>query len=112
MIKIASSFSRVATLAVVTLGLSGCSNMDDMQQRIVSGSAIGVVTGAVATAATGGCVACGIAIGGAVGAAGGYIVHELDVNTRDGSSPPPPQQTSYNNNNSVPQGYPPGGYQN
>jgi osmotically inducible lipoprotein OsmB len=120
--KTNSAFTRIALLALVALGLGGCSNMDEMQQRMLSGGAIGVTAGALTTVVTGGCVACGMAIGGAVGTAGGYIVHELDTNTRSDSSsssssaPPPPIPSSYNsssnNASSVPQGYPPGGYQN
>ena len=109
-----ANFTRMAVLGLVMLGLGACSNMDDMQQRMVSGGAIGIGAGAVTTVVTGGCVACGMAIGGAVGTAGGYLVHELDANTRSDSSPPPPppMQSSYNNNSGVPQGYPAGGYGN
>jgi osmotically inducible lipoprotein OsmB len=110
-----SAFKRTAILGLVVLGLGGCSNMDQMQQQMLSGGAIGVTAGALTTVVTGGCVACGMAIGGAVGTAGGYLVHELDANTRSSdSSPPPPIPSSYNsssnNVSNVPQGYPPGGY--
>jgi len=85
-----SRLTRTAVLALTVLGLGACSNMDDMQQRMVSGGAIGVGAGAVTTVITGGCIACGMAIGGAVGTAGGYLVHAIDANTRSDSSPPPP----------------------
>lgn len=111
MIKVNSGFTRTAVLGLVVLGLGACSNMDDMQQRMVSGGAIGVGAGAITTVVTGGCVACGMAIGGAVGTAGGYLVHELDAQTRSDSSPPP-VPSSYNSSSNVPQGYPQGGYQN
>jgi osmotically inducible lipoprotein OsmB len=107
MMKTNSAFVRVAVLALTVLGLGACSNMDQMQQRMVSGGAIGVTAGAVTTVVTGGCVACGMAIGGAVGTAGGYIVDQIDNNTRGSGSSTPPVQ-SYNSNSGVPQGYPSG----
>lgn len=55
------------------LALGGCTGMSDTQQRTLSGGAIGAGTGAAAGVLTGGCVSCGAVIGGAVGAAGGYI---------------------------------------
>lgn len=58
---------------VGALALSGCSGMNDTQQRTLSGGAIGAGTGAAAGLLTGGCMTCGAVIGGAVGAAGGYI---------------------------------------
>lgn len=61
----------VALAGVLTLG--ACSGMNDTQQRTLSGGAIGAGVGGVAGALTGGCVSCGAVIGGAVGAAGGYI---------------------------------------
>src|ERR1700683_3597220 len=99
--KTNSAFTRIALLTLVALGLGGCSNMDEMQQRMLSGGAIGVTAGALTTVVTGGCVACGMAIGGAGGPAGGSIVHEVDTNTRSDSSSsppsaPPPIPSSYN----------------
>jgi osmotically inducible lipoprotein OsmB len=82
MAKFASSATRAGVIALALLNLAGCNNMDEMQQRMVSGGAIGVTVGAVGTVLTGGCVACGAAIGGAVGTAGGYIVDKLDNNTK------------------------------
>ena len=104
-----SAFARFALAGLLVANLGGCSNMDENQQRMVSGGAIGVAAGAVTTVVTGGCIACGMAIGGAVGSAGGYLIGKLDETTRSTSSPPPPpiQQSSYNG---VPQGYPTGGY--
>ncbi len=66
--------------AVMVLVLGGCSNMSDTQQRVVSGAGIGVASGAVVTVLTGGCVECGAAIGGAVGAAAGYVVDMVNKN--------------------------------
>jgi len=66
--------------ALGVVALSGCSNMNDTQQRVVSGTAIGAGVGAVGTVVTGGCVSCGTAIGAAAGAGAGYIYdqHEKD----------------------------------
>jgi hypothetical protein len=63
----------VALAALALLGTAACSNMNDTQQRTVSGGAIGAGVGAVGTALTGGCVWCGTLIGGAVGAGAGYL---------------------------------------
>ena len=107
MMKI-GSFTRGVTVALTVLSLSGCANMDETQQRMVSGGAIGVAVGAVGTVVTGGCIACGMAIGGAVGTATGYVVQKLDSTTKTNSGA---QSSGYGNgNNSAPQGYPPGGY--
>lgn len=67
----------IPVLALSIVALSGCSGMNDTQQRVLSGGAIGAGTGAAITAVTGGCVACGAAIGGAVGAAGGYVYDQM-----------------------------------
>ncbi len=60
-------------ILIAGLGLGACSNMSNTEQRVLSGGAIGAGVGAAGTALTGGCVACGAAIGGAVGAGAGYI---------------------------------------
>ena len=69
---------KTATILVVAsaLGLSACSGLSDRDQKMLSGGAIGAGVGAVGTVITGGCVTCGAAIGGAVGAGAGYIMHE------------------------------------
>ncbi len=69
---------NLALVAVVGLGLSACTWIYDTQQRTLSGGAIGAGVGAAGTLATGGCVACGAAIGGAAGAAGGYIYDQVE----------------------------------
>jgi osmotically inducible lipoprotein OsmB len=67
----------VAALAVfLGLGLAGCSGMNDTQQATLSGGAIGAAVGAAGTALTGGCVSCGAALGGAVGAGSGYVIEK------------------------------------
>ena len=65
-------------LAASILFLSACSNMNDTQQRTLSGAGVGAGVGAVGTVMTGGCVACGAAIGAGVGAAGGYVYDQIE----------------------------------
>ncbi|HYM33304.1 MAG TPA: hypothetical protein VEU47_18545 [Candidatus Cybelea sp.] len=59
------------------LVLGGCSSMSDTEQRTLSGAAIGTGAGALAFWMTGGCTACGAAIGGAVGAGAGYVYDQV-----------------------------------
>lgn len=61
---------------LLTLSMTACTNMNNTQQRTLSGGAIGAGVGAVGTVMTGGCVACGAAIGGAVGAGTGYVIDQ------------------------------------
>lgn len=67
-----SRTSRTALLLVCLASLGACSNLTPKEQRMLSGAAIGTTAGALGTALTGGCVACGAAVGGAVGAGSGY----------------------------------------
>lgn len=66
-------YMTCATLAVVALSVSACSNMSTRDQRMLSGAGIGAGTGAAIGAVTGGSPVTGAVIGGAAGAAGGYI---------------------------------------
>lgn len=66
-------FGRTALLLGCLVAMSGCSDLTAKQQRVLTGAVIGTTTGTVVTAATGGCIACGAAIGGAVGAGSGYL---------------------------------------
>lgn len=65
---------RIIALGLCALMLGGCSSMTHTQQRVVSGAALGAAAGVGVTAATGGCISCGAAVGTAVGAVTGYIV--------------------------------------
>ena len=65
----------VAVLAL--LGTTACSDMNDTQQRTLSGGAIGAGAGLAVTAITGGCLYCGALIGGAVGAGSGYVYDQI-----------------------------------
>ena len=61
-------FVRVAAVILATTALVGCSNLDNTQQRMLSGGALGAATGVALTAATGG---GNLLLGGLVGGAGG-----------------------------------------
>lgn len=69
---------RVAAPAMVLLlaaSVSGCANMNDTEQRILSGAAIGAGAGAGLGVVTGGLsIAGGAAIGAAAGAVSGLAV--------------------------------------
>lgn len=73
------ALSCAAVLALM-VSLSACSNMNNTQQRTLSGAGIGAASGAAIGAMTGGSAVGGAAIGAAAGAAGGYI---YDKNQRD-----------------------------
>ena len=66
--------TKYAAMAAVVISLTACSGMNDRQQKMVSGAAIGTGVGAVGAAATGGCIGCGALIGAGVGTAAGAIV--------------------------------------
>jgi hypothetical protein len=70
-----TAFMMMATVAALSLG--ACTNMNNTQQRALSGAAIGAGAGAVGTAVTGGCVSCGAVVGGAVGAGAGLVYDEM-----------------------------------
>jgi osmotically inducible lipoprotein OsmB len=67
-----------SVLILGLLALVGCSNLDHQDQSMLTGGAAGTVIGAAGTVLTGGCVACGAAIGGAVGVGAGYVVDKMD----------------------------------
>ena len=69
-------------LVLGVLAMTGCADMTSQQQRMVSGGAAGAAIGAVGTVMTGGCVACGAAIGGAVGTGAGYVIDKIEKNSK------------------------------
>ena len=103
----ASASFRGAVVALGLLALTSCTNLNDEQARMVSGGAIGAVTGLVGTAVTGGCIPCGTVIGAAVGVGAGYVIDQLDKSTKGSSSSSPPPSSYYNSN---PPPAPPGSY--
>lgn len=82
-----------AVLLIGLLALSSCSSLTPQEQRMMTGAMIGTAAGAAGTAMLGGCVACGAAIGGVVGAGTGYIVDQIQGSDSSSSS-------SSNSNNS------------
>lgn len=77
---VSASFLRVGFLLLGLAALSACSNLDTTQERVLSGGAIGAGVGAATTILTGGCISCGTAIGGAVGAGAGYAYDYFEKN--------------------------------
>ena len=71
------NFVRSGAVALCVLALTACSGLTPTQQRTVTGGAIGATVGTVGTVMTGGCIACGAAIGGAVGAGAGYVSSKI-----------------------------------
>ena len=67
----------VSIAALSMLGLTACANMNNSEQRVVSGTAIGAGTGAVAGALIPGLsIGGGALIGAGAGAVTGLIVDE------------------------------------
>lgn len=77
---------RTFILSAGLLALTACTNMNNTEQRTLSGGAAGAVVGTVGTVMTGGCVPCGAAIGGAVGAGTGYVIDQVEKNKKTKSS--------------------------
>jgi osmotically inducible lipoprotein OsmB len=75
-------FTRTLAVCACILSLSACSDMNKTQQRTLSGAGIGAGVGAAGTLMTGGCVACGAAVGGAVGAGAGYVYDQSEKNKK------------------------------
>ncbi len=67
---------KTLAAAAVALTLGACSNLNDTQERALSGGAIGAAGGAVVGALTGGSMVTGGLIGGAVGATAGALTTE------------------------------------
>ena len=63
----------VPLAALALLGTAACSNLNDTQQRTLTGAGAGAVAGTVIGAAAGGCIWCGTLVGGAIGAGAGYL---------------------------------------
>lgn len=77
-VKASTKHIVAAAMVVSMLALAACTNMNDTAQRTLSGGAIGATVGTVGTVLTGGCIWCGAAIGGAVGAGAGYIYDQVE----------------------------------
>ena len=82
-----ASLARAMVVAAGLLSVSACTNLDDLQQKMLSGGATGAIAGTVGVALTGGCIPCGTAIGGAAGTAAGYLMDQLDKATKSDPTP-------------------------
>lgn len=69
---------KLTALAALALLLGGCENPDNTLKYVLVGGVIGAGTGAVAVAATSGCIPCAAAIGAAVGAGIGLSFDVLE----------------------------------
>lgn len=68
----------MTAVAVASMGMSGCANMDESQRGTATGAGVGAVAGALIGGLTAGgnkgrSAATGAAIGAALGAGGGYL---------------------------------------
>ena len=66
--------SRSLTLALLLSLLAGCAGLTPTQQRTLTGGALGAAAGAGVSALSGGNPTTGAVIGGAGGAATGYLL--------------------------------------
>ena len=66
---------RVLFLGLGVLALAGCSNLNTMQQRALTGGAIGSAAGLGIAAVSGGSLLMGGLVGAAGGAAIGALTH-------------------------------------
>jgi uncharacterized membrane protein len=64
---------KIASVALLTLALTGCENMSHRERNTAYGAGIGAVGGAAISGLTGGNVATGALIGAGVGGVGGYL---------------------------------------
>lgn len=80
------SVFRVLTAPLVIvagLGVAGCENMTQGQERLATGAAVGGATGALASGVTGGDALTGGLVGGALGAGAGYLYDRYDEGRLD-----------------------------
>lgn len=68
-------FAAIGAIGLA-LSLGACENMNNTEQRTLSGGALGAAGGAALTAIAGGSIAAGALIGGAVGAGAGYLTRD------------------------------------
>ena len=72
------NLARLTVLAVSGLLLAGCAGMNNTEQRVLTGAAIGAGAGAGLGAVTGGLsIPAGAVIGAGVGAVGGLAVDAI-----------------------------------
>jgi len=76
---ISKNFLKKTLVVFSLVAMVGCSDLTPQEQRMLTGAAAGTNLGAIGTVLTGGCVACGAAIGGAAGTGAGYIADHIDL---------------------------------
>lgn len=103
-IRAKTIFARAGKAAVLMglLALASCADMDEQQQMMLSGGAVGAVVGTVGVALTGGCIPCGTAIGGVVGVGAGYLIDQIDRSTKSSPGSSSGSSNSYPEGNSPP----------
>ncbi|MDD5586378.1 MAG: hypothetical protein PHY92_05405 [Alphaproteobacteria bacterium] len=70
---------RATAVILSLLGLSACETaFTPSQQDTMAGGVVGLAAGTVSTVILGGCLPCGAAIGGAIGAGTGYAVNQIN----------------------------------
>lgn len=74
--SVKANFGKLG-LVLALVAVTGCSDLTPREQRLLTGGAAGTTMGALTTTLTGGCIACGAAIGGVAGAGAGYIVDQM-----------------------------------
>ena len=79
LLMISNNFLQKSSIVLGLVALVGCSDLTPQEQRMLTGAAAGTTLGALGTVITGGCVACGAAIGGAAGTGAGYLADQLDI---------------------------------
>jgi len=78
LIQARPALTRLTVLAVSGLLLAGCAGMNNTEQRVLTGAAIGAGAGAGLGAVTGGLsIPAGAIIGAGVGAVGGLAVDTI-----------------------------------
>ncbi len=76
-----TNVKKISAVCLMLFGLAACSNLNNQEQRTLSGGALGAAGGAVVGALTGSWVT-GALIGGAGGAAIGAVTSDKDVSVR------------------------------
>jgi osmotically inducible lipoprotein OsmB len=69
---------RQTAIILGLLALGSCGTLTPSQQSTVTGGAVGAAAGTVSTVILGGCLPCGTAIGGAIGAGTGYAIEQIN----------------------------------
>lgn len=73
---------RSSALILGLFALTSCNSLTPTQEKTLAGGAAGAAAGTVGTLVLGGCVPCGAALGGAVGAGTSYAIHQVEKMTQ------------------------------